>query len=310
CGLEGNGERRLDSETPDGFQLARLTAERNGIETHGLDLTVAKEIPAECTMLVMAAPTAALLPEEIKLINDWMTSNGKMMILGEPGGPNLDAITSRWGLKILPGVVFDPARALAGDPTSLLVNDFPTGSPVAKGVDSAGFVTAGGIDTVASEDTGLTVAKVLQSSDSSWLESDPQATPPKYDPHTAGGADRGGPVVLGGAADRSEVKGSGESRLSTGGPSIARTRLLAYADADWASNAFVDRLSNARLLANGLNWLAGEEDLVAIGGVDPDFRRLELTPSQRRTMGIGAIGVVPVAVLLAGTGVWFRRRRR
>ena len=45
-------------------------------------------------------------------------------------------------------------------------------------------------------------------------------------------------------------------------------------------------------------------------GVDPDLRRLILTESDRRTMGIGSIGVVPGAVLLLGAGVWFRRRKR
>jgi ABC-type uncharacterized transport system involved in gliding motility auxiliary subunit len=307
CGLEGNGERRLDSETPQGLQLARLAAERNGIETRGLDLTVAKAIPPECTILVMAGPTAALLPEEVALINDFMARNGKMLILAEPGGPDLDAITTRWGLRLLPGVVFDPPRAQAGDPTSLLVNDFPTGSPVAKGVDGAALVTAGGITTAASEDTGLSVAKVMESSSESWLELNPTATPAKYE---AEKGDRDGPVVLAGAADRSEARASGETRLPGGGASIARTRMLVFSDADWASNAFLDRLSNSRLLANSLNWLAQEEDLVAIPGVDPDLRRLELTPARRRTMGIGAIGALPAAVLLVGAGVWFRRRRR
>jgi hypothetical protein len=307
CGLEGNGERRLDSEAPQGFQLARLVAERNGIETRGLDLTVAKEIPADCTILAMVAPTAALLPDQIRLVNDFMANNGKMLLMAEPGGPNLDAITTRWGLRFLPGVVFDPPRALAGDPTSLLVNDFPTESPVAKGVDTAGLVTAGGITTAASEDAGLSVARVLQSSQQSWLELNPTGTPATYE---ADKGERGGPVVLAGAADRSEVKASGENRLSTGGASIARTRLLAFTDADWASNAFLDRLANGRLLANGLNWLAGEEDLVAIGGVDPDLRRLELTSSQRRLMGIGSIGALPALILLTGAGVWLRRRQR
>lgn len=310
CGLAGNGERELDSEAPDGLQLARVTAERNGIATRRLDLTVATAIPEECTVLALVAPTAELLPSEVQLLNDYMTNNGRLLILAEPGGANLDAITSRWGLRVLPGVVFDPARAFAGDPTSLLVDDFPTGSPVAKEVSGALAVTAGGITTVASEDQGLTVSKVMQSSEQSWLESTPAATPAKYEPRTDGGGDRGGPVVLAGAADRSEVKAGGEDRLSTGGARIARTRILAFTDADWASNAFIERRSNARLLANSLNWLTGEEDLVAIGGVDPDLRRLELTSSQRSRMGVGSIGVIPAAVLLVGAGVWFRRRRR
>jgi ABC-type transport system involved in multi-copper enzyme maturation permease subunit len=307
CGLEGNGERRLDSEATQGLQLARLTAERNGIASRGLDLTVAGAIPADCTILVMAAPTVPLLANEIELINDWMAKDGKMLLLSEPGGPNLDAITTRWGLRLLPGVVFDPPRALAGDPTSLLVNDFPTESPVAADVPRAGFVTSGGITTAASEDAGLSVAKVLQSSDQSWLELNPAATPAAYEQDKG---DRGGPVVLGGAADRSEAKPGGETRLPGDKPSIARTRLLAFADADWASNAYLENLSNDRLLINSFNWLASEEDLVAIPGDDPDLRRLNLTPSQRQAMGIGSIGAIPAAVLLAGAGVWLRRRRR
>ena len=287
CALAGNGERELDSQLPQGFERARETVERNGIDTRRLDLTVATAIPAECTILALLAPTAALLPNEIQLINDYMANNGRMLVLSEPGGPNLDAIITRWGLRLLPGIVFDPERALAGDPTSVLVNDFPTESPVSKGVDGAALVTAGGITTAASEDTGLTVSRVMESSPHSWLELNPAATPATYEPDKG---DRGGPVVLAGAADRSEVKANGETRLPSGGPSIARTRLLAFTDADWASNAVIDRLANARLLANGLNWLAGEEDLVAVGGVDPDLRRLDLTPSQRRLMGIGSIG--------------------
>jgi len=148
---------------------------------------------------------------------------------------------------------------------------------------------------------------VLQSSEQSWLEASPAETPPRYEPDKG---DRGGPVVLAGAADRSQARPTGEKRLSGDKASIARTRLLVFADADWASNAFIDQLSNSRLLANGLNWLVGEEDLVAIGGVDPDLRRLTLTPSDRRMMGIGSIGAIPAAVLLVGAGVWIRRRRR
>lgn len=307
CALVGNGERELDSQLPEGLQLARFAIERNGIETRRLDLTVADAIPEECTILALAAPRTPLLPDEIRLINEFLVAHGRMLILAEPGGPNLDEITTRWGLRLLPGVVFDPERGLAGDPTTLLVNDFPTESPVAKRVAGAQLVTAGGITTSESTDAGLSVARVMQTSELAWLDLEPADTPARFEVEKG---DRGGPVVLAGAADRSELRATGESRIPSGGESIARTRLLAFADADWASNAFLDRRSNALLLANGINWLAGSEDLVAIGGVDPDLRRLELTPDQRRLMGIGSIGAIPAAVLVVGAGVWLRRRRR
>jgi hypothetical protein len=176
---------------------------------------------------------------------------------------------------------------------------------VARDVSGALFTTAGGVTTAASEDTGLTVAKVAQSSASSYLHLDPSTT--AYEPQKG---DRSGPVVIAGAADRSMVQPGGETRVPSGGPSIARTRLLVVADAEWASNEFIGELDNRRLLANAVNWLAGEEDIVAVGGENPDLRRLDLTPSRRTLMGAAAMGGLPGLALLAGAGVWWRRRGR
>ncbi len=82
------------------------------------------------------------------------------------------------------------------------------------------------------------------------------------------------------------------------------------ADADWASNAFVGELANQTLLANAVNWLAGEEDLVAVRGIQTDLRRLALTSSRRRLIGVITVGAVPGLALAAGAALWLRRRRR
>jgi ABC-type uncharacterized transport system involved in gliding motility auxiliary subunit len=305
CSVVGHGEKELDAQEPDGFSLALALMDRNGIEARRLDLTVAPSIPPECTVIALLGPRAELLPNEVTVLDGFLAAQGRMLILREPNGPNLDGLTTRWGLRLLPGLVVDPKRSEAGDPTTLVVNSFPSVHPTTKDVDAVQMVTAGGVTTVASDDPGLSVAKVLESSEPSWLELTPGIA--AYEPDQG---DRGGPVVLGGAADRTEVTPGGETRVSGGGPSIARTRLLVYADAQWATNGFIGLLANSRLFANGLNWLAGEEDLVAIPGVDPDLRRLTLTPARRTQMAIGAIGVVPAAALAAGAAVWLRRRRR
>jgi hypothetical protein len=305
CNLAGHGEREFDDTAPAGYDAARTLLERNAVDTARLDLTVADRVPPQCTVLTLIDPRAAPLPREVQIIDDWMAHSGRMLIERDPTGPSLDALTTRWGLRLLPGIVFDPSRGLAGDPTSVLVNSFPSDSPVARDVSGALFTTAGGVTTAASEDTGLTVAKVAQSSASSYLHLDPSTT--AYEPQKG---DRSGPVVIAGAADRSMVQPGGETRVPSGGPSIARTRLLVVADAEWASNEFLGELDNRRLLANGINWLAGEEDIVAVGGENPDLRRLDLTPSRRTLMGAAAMGGLPGAALLAGAGIWWRRRGR
>lgn len=305
CVLTGHGERSVADMAPAGYATAKAAIGLNGASTREIDLTVDQRIPAECTILALFDPKTGLRQPEIDAVRAFLDRHGKMLVTAEPNGPNLSALTEPFGLRLLAGMVFDPSRSVAGDPTALLVNGFPAASPLTRDVAGVAVPTAGGVTTAASPDRGLVVSPVMASSSSSWLSLEPATRRNEPDE-----GDRGGPVALGGAADRSGISPTGEQRVPSGGPKIDRTRLLVFADADWASNAFVGELANQTLLANTVNWLAGEEDLVAVRGIQTDLRRLALTPSRRRLMGITTVGAVPGVALLLGTGLWVRRRRR
>jgi ABC-type transport system involved in multi-copper enzyme maturation permease subunit len=304
CALTGHGERGIDDSSPRGYSVAKSAIEVNGIAVRSIDLTVHPVIPTECTILALLAPTAPLRDSEVAAVNKALRHNGKLIVTAEPGGPNLDAITVPWGLRQLPGIVFDPSRSVAGDPTTLVVNNFPSESPLSRDIQGVVMLTSGGVTTASSEARGLSVAPILATGTSGWLTQDPMRR--KYDPKQG---DRGGPVVLGGAADYSTISPTGENRVPSGGPKIDRTRLALFADADWAANGFIPEISNQTLLVNTINWLAGEEDLIAVGGVEPDLRRLTLTPARQQAMGIVSVGVLPFMALATGCLLWYRRRR-
>jgi hypothetical protein len=305
CALAGHGERELDDAAPGGYELARQAMRENGIDAMRLDLTTAKSIPTECSTLLMPGPTGGLASREIKLITNYLAANGRMMILDDPQGPDVSALTRPYGLRLLPGVVVDPSRGVAGDPTTLLVNDFPTVNSVVDRVSGVQMVGAGGITTAAADGAGLSLAKLAESSDKSWLELDRQKM--AYNPELG---DRGGPVVLAATADKSTVRSTGETRVSGNGPSIARTRIVLVADADWACNALLAEQDNRRLFINALNWLAGQEDLVVVGGERPDLRRLQLTEGRRQLLGTVSMAGIPGVAALGGMLCWTRRRRR
>jgi ABC-type uncharacterized transport system involved in gliding motility auxiliary subunit len=270
-----------------------------------IDLTVNPTVPTECTILALLGPKTPLRQPEIDAVRQKLRDNGKLLITTEQDSPDLDAITTEWGLRRLPGVAFDPSRSVAGDPTTLIVNNFPQVSPLSRNVEGAVFVNSGGVTTAGSDAHGLSVAPILATGGGGWLTRDPARR--TYD---AAQGDRGGPVVLGGAADYSSTSPTGETRIPSGGPKINRTRLALFADADWASNAFLGELGNQTLLVNTVNWLAGEEDLIAVKGIDVDLRRLTLTPVRRQTLGIVSVGVLPFIALATGCLLWFRRRCR
>jgi hypothetical protein len=305
CALAGHGERELDDDAAGGYELARQAMKDNGIQAKRLDLTIAKAVPSECTMLLMPGPTGGLTQRETKVIQDYIAHAGKMMILADPQGPDLTPLTQAMGLKLLRGVVVDPDRGEAGDPTTLLVNRFPTVNQVVDQVSGVRMVGSGGITTAAATKEGLSVAKLAESSEKSWLEQNPRQL--KLEPDLG---DRAGPIVLAASADASRLLAGGEKRVSGNGPSIERSRLVVVADADWACNALFTEADNGRMFINALNWLAGEEDLVVVGGEEPDLRRLDLTEGRRKQLGMVSVVGLPGLATAGGLLCWSRRRKR
>ncbi|HZQ78618.1 MAG TPA: Gldg family protein [Acidimicrobiia bacterium] len=305
CALTGHGERDLNDASPSGYKTARVIIEANGVKTETVDLTNAGSIPPECTVLGLFGPKIGLRQPEVALLSDYLEHDGKMIVTREPDGPDLDGVTKAFGLRFLPGVVVDPDRGVAGDPRAILANNFPTEAPIVDDVPAAFLVTAGGITTSASVDQGLSVARVVTSSQKAWLELNPAEG--KFEPEKG---DRPGPVVLAAAADRSHVEQNGEQRVESSGPAIKRTRLLLFADTDWAATAFADELGNRQLLGNAVNWLTGEENLIAVRGQNSDLRRLQLTAHNRAVMGWLSMGGLPASAVALGIGTWLLRRRR
>ena len=65
---------------------------------------------------------------------------------------------------------------------------------------------------------------------------------------------------------------------------------------------------NAYLLGNSLHWLAGQENLIAIPAKSPDTHPLFLTGEQSSFVFWSSFLLIPLAILILGTLVWWRRR--
>ena len=65
---------------------------------------------------------------------------------------------------------------------------------------------------------------------------------------------------------------------------------------------------NRDLFLNTINWLAQQENLIAIRPRDPEDRRITLTADQERRIFYLTVLIVPGLILLAGVQTWWRRR--
>jgi ABC-type uncharacterized transport system involved in gliding motility auxiliary subunit len=99
------------------------------------------------------------------------------------------------------------------------------------------------------------------------------------------------------------------SELESDQKSRDQMRMIVVGDSDFASNAQLQNMPNATLLANMLNWLVDRETLVGIPPKQPEQVRLSLSRSElRRITGFVLLGLPGLAL---GLGIYiFLRRRR
>ena len=85
-------------------------------------------------------------------------------------------------------------------------------------------------------------------------------------------------------------------------------RLVAFGDADFASNSFFPYLANADMVLGSLSWLIHEERAPVIKPPVEVLPTVALTGAQARGIFIATVLVLPGAVALFGGFVWWRRR--
>jgi ABC-type uncharacterized transport system involved in gliding motility auxiliary subunit len=161
---------------------------------------------------------------------------------------------------------------------------------------------------------GRTAQKVLESSPQSWAESDLAGLYASGRPErNVEGGDTAGPVPLAAAVSApaeapTPATPPAEGAAATTDAPKPETRIVVVGDSDFASNAAVGIQGNREIFLNMSNWLAQQEDLIAIRPTDPANRPIVLTADQMVWMGRFAWGIIPLLLFANGVRVWLRRR--
>ena len=87
------------------------------------------------------------------------------------------------------------------------------------------------------------------------------------------------------------------------------TRIVLVGDSDFVANRYVEAAGgNLDLFLNMLSWLAKDEDLIAVRPKDPTDRQVTLTERDSNILFWSTVILLPMATLVLGVSVWYRRR--
>src|SRR5204863_455459 len=138
--IQGHGEHDLENSDRDGYNKIKKEFENQNFQTKALVLMQKMEIPADCSVLVVAGPSTDYLPQEIEVIRKYITGGGRSMFMLDPGKdlPNLTKLLSDWNVTPENDLVIDlnPVAQIFGtEPTMPLIVKYgssPITEPMAR----------------------------------------------------------------------------------------------------------------------------------------------------------------------------------
>ncbi len=325
--LTGHGERRIDGDAPTALSAFAKALREKGLKVRELNLVQNPQIPANTSVLVIAAPQKALLEGEQKLIADYVKHGGNLLWLTDPDldtgiAPLAEALGIAWqrGYAIFP----DYQLLGTGHPAFFLAFEYPDTAVTRELADITVFPLVQSVTWKA--DAGWVVKPFLQTGERVWLETGKIEGDLSF---SAEDGDVPGPLDIGllltrsvkpeakakdkdkpkADADDADGADDGEDQAQTPADAERTQRVAVVGDVDFLSNGYLHQLANQQLALNLVQWLASRDAQLDIDIPEAPDSSLYLPPWAVILIGLGFVGIVPLALLGFGVGRWYLRRR-
>ncbi|HVR74391.1 MAG TPA: GldG family protein [Planctomycetota bacterium] len=284
-----------------GLGALEREVETEGFEAKPFSIGSAKEVPADCRALVIAAPFLPYSRSDLQVIERYLERGGRLLVALGAARTGLEDLLEGWGIKVLPGKV------------------------QARTVTARRWV--GTVEVSVREVEPHPVTKVFREV--------PRFEVQLLNPHALAASHRGplldvNPVLAvrstpGGEAfffvpeRKSEPAQEGthllalsaEQRQPTNPPpnfQRKETRILVVGGGSFLTSQYFEQYSHRDFLLNAIAWLIGEEEKATTGGQDWAERTIKLDASIQRFLFWVPIVVIPGLVLLLGACVYWVRR--
>ena len=278
-------------------------------------------MPDDADVLIIAGPKTDFLAPEIDALKAYLAKPAAscscmldpVLKADQPQPTGLQGLLKEWGIDADNDIVLDVSgmgRLLGTDESVPVAASYPS-HPITENFNlMTAYPLARSMTPIEGGINGHTAQRLVETSREQLgrdepEESDRAASPPRWTT-----SDKKGPVSL-------AVAGLGSGRPYTAGGRREERRARPEAGRNAARRVRRLRLRQQRragrpgnrdLFLNTINWLAQQENLIAIRPRDPEDRRITLTADQERRIFYLTVLIVPGLVLLAGVQTWWRRR--
>jgi ABC-type uncharacterized transport system involved in gliding motility auxiliary subunit len=319
--LQGHGEPDPNGSDGEGYSALVGALRSDNFEVAPLTLAQQGAVPADATVVVIAGPTTDPLPAELDALRAFLRRGGKLHLLLDPPDQgkapdvtNLIALAREWGVDVGNNLLIDASGLgqMLGTDASV-----PVAMPVTHPITNnfrvmTAFPLARSVRPIEGGANGRTAQTVLETSPQSWAESDVTGVFATGRPErNVEAGDVAGPVPLAAAvsaaAEEAATPPADGAAPATDAPR-PETRIVVVGDSDFARNRAIGIQGNREIFLNMANWLAQQEDLIAIRPADPANRPVTMTESQGFWVFWFTMLIVPVLLFANAFRLYWRRR--
>lgn len=303
-----------------GMAKARHALESFNYDVSSVTLARRGQLLDDCSVLVVAGPKIALLPEEVAAIRLYLREGGNALIMLDPFVESgLEPVLLEYG--VVPGqtIVIDGASHYWTDVSAPAVTRY-NNHQITRELALTFYPGARSLSPTPVRIPGTVVSPIVNSSATSFAETDRSAA--EFDAEQ----DRRGPLTLMVIANRHPIRDGDASTVALGKDAqhdrekltalvadapyrvTQRSRIAVIGDSDFATNSFFHFLGNGRLFLNTVNYLSAQENLI---GLEPRSRarpELSVTNQQLKATFVASILLVPGLLAVVGTLVWWQQR--
>ena len=315
---QGHGERDTAGSDRLGYATTSAALGRDNYTVAPLVLAQQREVPDDATVVVVAGPQTDFLAPEIDALRRYLAKGGKVAVLLDPteegaADPvNLRGLLKEWAIELGNDIVVDASgmgQLFGGDASVPVAASYPA-HPITEGFRvMTAFPLSRSVKPVDGGVEGRTAQPLVETSPQSWAEADLKSLTTGRVEFNGDQGDRQGPIALGVAvsAPASAPPAAAGGNASPDAPK-PESRIVAVGDSDFAANNAVGIQGNQDFFLNAVNWLAQQENLIAIRPRDAQDRRITLTADQQQRIMLLSLLVIPGLVFASGVYTWWRRR--
>ncbi|OQA75724.1 MAG: ABC-type uncharacterized transport system [bacterium ADurb.Bin243] len=315
----GHNEADCDAMTEKGMSALKDALTGQNYEIKKINLTQQTAVPTDCSALIIAGPVTEFLDIEINAVSNYLDAGGKVFtLLDIKPAASLEKLLGKYGIEAGPDLVIDPKPALKmmglGDYTIPLGMIYDSTHTITKDFNMATIHPLVRSINIKTQMNMVLTALAKTSPESYADKTYLTENNIKFDP----GVDQKGPITVVAACSKiineATPVTTSETALKSD-PDAEKSkkkelRLVVAGTSNIARNRYINLQGNGSLVLNILNYLAEEEDLIAIKPkTNTPQEKIDLSQQDANNIFYLTLFLMPGFVVLSGFTVWFYRNK-